>query len=54
MSMRNKRGKLAALLAAAMMVFTGCVRSGVGVTTLEMTPEPWKSLLGSTRNTTNP
>ena len=32
MSMRNKRGKLAALLAAAMMVFTGCVRSGVGVT----------------------
>ena len=35
MSMKNKRGKLAALLAAAMMVFTGCVRSGVGVTTLE-------------------
>ena len=32
MSMKNKRGKLAALLAAAMMVFTGCVRSGVGVT----------------------
>ena len=32
MSMRNKRGKLAALLAAALMVFTGCVRSGVGVT----------------------
>ena len=35
MSMRNKRGKLAALLAAVLMVFTGCVRSGVGVTTLE-------------------
>ena len=35
MSMKNKRGKLAALLAAALMVFTGCVRSGVGVTTLE-------------------
>ena len=32
MSMRNKRGKLAALLAAVLMVFTGCVRSGVGVT----------------------
>ena len=32
MSMKNKRGKLAALLAAALMVFTGCVRSGVGVT----------------------
>jgi len=30
--MRNKRGKLAALLAAVLMVFTGCVRSGVGVT----------------------
>ena len=35
MSMKNKRGKLAALLAAVLMVFTGCVRSGVGVTTLE-------------------
>lgn len=32
MSMKNKRGKLAALLAAALMVFTGCVRAGVGVT----------------------
>lgn len=32
MSMRNKRGKLAALLVAVLMVFTGCVRSGVGVT----------------------
>ena len=32
MSMKNKRGKLAALLAAVLMVFTGCVRSGVGVT----------------------
>ena len=32
MSMKNKRGKLAALLAATLMVFTGCVRSGVGVT----------------------
>lgn len=32
MSMRNKKGKLAALLAAVLMVFTGCVRSGVGVT----------------------
>ena len=31
MSMKNKRGKLAALLAAVLMVFTGCVRSGVGV-----------------------
>ena len=32
MSMKNKRGKLAALLAAVLMVFTGCVHSGVGVT----------------------
>ena len=32
MSMKNKRGKLAARLAATLMVFTGCVRSGVGVT----------------------
>ena len=32
MSMKTKRGKLAALLAAVLMVFTGCVRSGVGVT----------------------
>ena len=32
MSMRNKRGKLAVLLATVLMVFTGCVRSGVGVT----------------------
>ncbi|MBO4933143.1 MAG: hypothetical protein J6I42_13270 [Clostridia bacterium] len=30
--MKNKRGKLAALLAAVLMVFTGCVHSGVGVT----------------------
>jgi len=32
MSLKIKSRKLAALLAAAMMVFTGCVRSGVGVT----------------------
>lgn len=32
MSMKTKSRKLAALLAAALMVFTGCVRSGVGVT----------------------
>ena len=32
MSMKTKRGKLAALLAAGLMLFTGCVRSGVGVT----------------------
>lgn len=32
MSMNNKSRKLAALLAAVLMVFTGCVRSGVGVT----------------------
>ncbi len=32
MSMKTKRGKLAALLAAGLMLFTGCVRSGIGVT----------------------
>ncbi len=32
MSMNNKRKKLAALLAAGLMLFTGCVRSGIGVT----------------------
>lgn len=32
MSMKTKRGKLAALLAAGLLLFTGCVRSGVGVT----------------------
>lgn len=32
MSMKIKSRKLAALLAATLMVFTGCVRSGVGVT----------------------
>ena len=32
MSTKIKSRKLAALLAAALMVFTGCVRSGVGVT----------------------
>ena len=35
MSLKIKSRKLAALLAAVLMVFTGCVRSGVGVTTLE-------------------
>ena len=32
MSLKIKSRKLAALLAAVLMVFTGCVRSGVGVT----------------------
>ena len=32
MSIKTKRGKLAALLAAGLMLFTGCVRSGIGVT----------------------